>query len=70
MDNQLSPEDAERIRQRCNERPRQLDEMAALAKQLGVRDPELEQLDADIAKRLSRILSRITERLKGEGGTR
>ena len=51
----LTPEQAEQIRKRFSARSRELDEMADLERQLGVRDPELEALDAEIAKRLPQL---------------
>lgn len=43
----LTPEAAARIRERANETLQRLDEASALEKQLGVRDPELEEIDRE-----------------------
>jgi hypothetical protein len=55
MSAKLTPEQAERIRKRVDERQQQFDEMEILEKQLGVRDPELEQIDAEVRSRIERL---------------
>jgi hypothetical protein len=54
----LTPEALIRIRDRFRRTLVKLDEIDEIEKQLGVRDPELEQLDAEIAERLARSLER------------
>ena len=49
----LTPEGAERIRARAAERTEQRQEMRTTEKQLAVRDPELEQFDAEVYKEVA-----------------